>query len=66
MAHFISASCQGEPCSICQAPATHKIREDIMSDDPDSCRHGLTAYVCCMHFCLIMGKAAPCPQPTLI
>lgn len=55
--HFVSASCGGERCTICGNPATHKIGEEIMSDDPDPIRHNLTAYVCCLEFEAIMGHA---------
>jgi len=64
MAHFVSASCLGEYCSICKIPATHKVGEEIMSDDPNPVRHNLTAYVCCEHFRLIMGLAVSCPHST--
>ena len=64
MVHFVSASCRGEKCSICKSPATHKVGEEIMSDDPNPIRHNLTAYVCCEHFRLIMGPAVPCLRST--
>ena len=54
--HFVSASCRGERCNICDAPATHKVGEEIFEDDPHPPRHSLTAYVCCQHFRMIMGK----------
>lgn len=56
--HFVSASCQGEKCWMCQAPATHKVGEEIMADDPNPARHNLTAYVCCQCFGLILGPLA--------
>lgn len=31
--HFVSASCEGNGCSVCKAPAQHKLGE-ILSDDP--------------------------------
>ncbi len=64
MTHFISVSCGGKCCSICKAPAAHKVGEEIMPDDPKPIRHNLTAYVCCEHFRLILGPAVPCSKPT--
>lgn len=63
MDHFVSASCEGEYCSLCEGivPATHKVGEEIMSDDPNSYRHNYTAYVCCKHFKAIFGRIVPCP-----
>lgn len=58
MNHFVSASCRGEHCTMCPYPATHKIGEEIFSDDPNPIRHNLTAYVCCFHFGQIMGPLA--------
>lgn len=58
--HFISSSCVGERCSLCGAPATHKVGEEIPWDDPNQIRHNFTAYVCCEHFTQIMGKATGC------
>lgn len=29
MTHFISASCEGSLCSVCKAPSTHKLGEEI-------------------------------------
>ena len=60
MKHFVSTSCVGEKCRICGDPATHKIGEEIMWDDPHKMRHTLTAYVCCDCFMMIVGPAAPC------
>jgi hypothetical protein len=58
MRHFISASCQGERCSICGEPATHKVGEELAYDDPDfGVGDDLTAYVCCIHFVMILGPA---------
>lgn len=34
MTHFVSASCDGNLCSVCKAPATHKLGEEIMHDEP--------------------------------
>ena len=56
MKHFVSASCGGEKCSMCDEPATHKVGEEIQWDDPNPIRHEFTAYVCCMHFIDIMGR----------
>lgn len=58
MGHFVSATCQGEKCRVCGAPAHHKVSEEIPGDDPGPARHNLTAYVCCAHFIEIMGPAA--------
>jgi hypothetical protein len=78
MTHFVSASCKGETCGMCNRdffsarndpqaprawleardsgiPATHKVGEEIMPDDPFYIRHNLTQYVCCEHFQKIMG-----------
>jgi hypothetical protein len=59
--HFKSASCGGEKCRICQQPATHKVGEEIAHDDPNQCRHNLTAYLCCLHYTFVVGPAANCP-----
>ncbi len=62
--HFVSASCRGVNCGMCirlhgvLAPATHKVGEEIMHDDPAEARHNLTQYVCCKHYCEIMGPFA--------
>lgn len=48
--HFVSSSCEGETCLHCGRPATHKVGEEIMHDDPNPNRHNLTAYVCCAIF----------------
>ncbi len=53
--HFVSASCDGERCRVCGKPATHKLGEEILHDDPNPARHNLTAYVCCQHFREIVG-----------
>jgi hypothetical protein len=34
MRHFVSTSCGGERCSMCSKPATHKVGEEIMHDEP--------------------------------
>lgn len=52
--HAVSAACRGEHCSMCRQPATHKVGEEILFDDPNPIRHNLTAYVCCWHFGLMM------------
>ena len=54
--HWVSASCGGEVCG-CGAPATHKMGEEIMHDDPNPYRHNLTAYVCCACFRRVVGDA---------
>ena len=60
MAHFVSGSCKGEYCRMCAEPepATHKVGEEILSDDPNKIRHGFSAYVCCDCFGLIFGQLA--------
>ena len=37
VAHWVSASCEGETCSVraCGNPASHKLAEEIQHDDPD-------------------------------
>ncbi len=52
---WVSASCKGERCRMCQAPAAAKIGEEIAYDDPFCSRHNLTAYVCREHFIALMG-----------
>jgi hypothetical protein len=59
MTLFRSASCVGELCRICSAPAAAKVGEEIMHDDPIPNRHNLTAYVCRDHFVMIFGRASP-------
>lgn len=55
--------CVGEVCGVttasgrCRADATHKVEEEILDG---AIRHNLTQYVCCKHFALVMGPAAPC------
>lgn len=51
---FVSASCQGEVCSVCGKPATNKLGEEIPFDDPNPNRHNLTAYVCQAHFEMVV------------
>jgi hypothetical protein len=41
-----SASCDGERCTLCGAPADLKVGEEIMHDDPMPSRHNWTAYIC--------------------
>lgn len=55
--HFVSASCEGEWCHMCDEPATHKVGEEIPWDTPanDKMRHNLTTYLCCQHFADLMG-----------
>ena len=66
MEHFVSDSCEGEVCSMCADPATHKVGEEIPSDDPELMRHNYTAYVCCKHFRAIFGSAVPCANHVTI
>lgn len=58
--HHVSASCEGEFCTVCRDPATHKLGEEIMHDDPLQNRHNLTAYVCCQCFSRVLGPATGC------
>ncbi len=58
--HFVSASCGGEHCGMCQregvtTDAAHKVGEEIPHDDPMRFGHNLTQYVCCRHFAMIVG-----------
>lgn len=53
---FVSATCQGEKCSVCGENATNKLGEEIPYDDPKPNRHSLTAYVCREHFRMIVGR----------
>jgi len=53
--NFVSKSCKGEKCH-CGAAASHKVAEEILSDDPLlNFRHELTAYVCRSCFTKIMS-----------
>ena len=58
--HYVSDTCEGEFCTLCGRPATHKVGEEIPFDDPIPMRHNYTAYVCCGHFKAIFGKCVPC------
>ena len=60
--HYVSKSCGGETCSVCDKPATHKLGEEIMWDDPNPARHNLTAYVCCEHWTMILGPLTGCDR----
>ena len=60
--HFVSASCLGEYCNCCGEPATHKVAEVILHDDPVQIRHEYTAYICCGCFQMIMGPAVVCEE----
>lgn len=55
-AHFVSATCRGETCTLCQEQATHKVGEEIPFDVPNigMPNHNMTAYICCWHFGLLM------------
>ncbi len=74
MTHFRSQTCNGVPCSICQrqgkrSAAFHKVGEEIPPDATFG-GHNLTQYVCCRHFCEIMGPAAinwrGCPEGSAV
>jgi hypothetical protein len=68
VSHFISRAREGVTCAfhvghrdtqradLCGSPATHKVGEEILHDDPNPVRHNLTAYVCCFHFSRIVGR----------
>lgn len=58
--HFVSGCCDGEKCRVCKTAATHKVEETIFDDDPQQIRHPLVAYLCCEHFSMVVGPAAPC------
>ena len=45
--HFVSGSCAGEICAHCGQPATHKVGEEILPDDPYPICHNRTSYICC-------------------
>lgn len=48
MTHFVSASCEGNLCSVCKAPARHKLGEEIQADEPCpvcSCRWKLVSVI---------------------
>jgi len=45
---------EGEHCSMCGAPAMHKVEEEGARPQ----RHPFTAYVCCACFARIMGPVA--------
>jgi|SRR6185312_80239 len=58
---FQSVSCEGERCSMCGEPATMKLGEEIMHDDPRSGRHNWTAYVCRQHGRWVLFGERPAP-----
>lgn len=61
--HFVSTTCVGERCRMCWSPATHKVGEEIASDDTiGNNRHNFTAYVCCNCFRIIFGDAVFCDE----
>jgi hypothetical protein len=65
--HPVTPNCEGERCSVCQQPAAHKIAEEIIPIQHTHtwAFHGLTAYLCCEHFVLVMGSAALCSTYSL-
>jgi hypothetical protein len=65
MKHLVSESCGGETCRHCGRPATHKVGEEIMPDDPHQVRHNLTAYVCCSVFMALFRASCPDNNSTL-
>lgn len=52
---YISGCCEGEICYQCKTPATHKVGEVLLFDDPNPIRHELTAYICCKCFQSLFG-----------
>ncbi len=56
-AHPFSSSCKGETCSVCGKPAAHKLGQEFLWGENSSV-HNLTAYVCCEHFCMVLGERA--------
>jgi hypothetical protein len=52
--HVTSPYVEGERCTQCRMPATHKVGEE----DGRSDMHNWTAYVCCFHFGRLMGAVA--------
>lgn len=58
---FVSKSCEGEKCMVCHQPATKKIGEEHMPDDPLPAGHNLTGYLCTRHFDMVLRpyKKAP-------
>jgi hypothetical protein len=71
--HWVSKTCEGENCSLCGRPASHKVGEEIAHDALGieavlaqdagdyyqiAGRHNLTAYICCRHFAALMGSTA--------
>lgn len=61
--HAVSPYLEGAKCVICGQQATHKVCEECYKDDPGFHGLPLSNYVCCEHFVLIMGPAAPCAKP---
>lgn len=51
----MSMHCEGERCTMCNAPATHKVAEVVFDDDPLPHRHELTSYLCTPCFNTVMG-----------
>lgn len=65
--HYVSQTCIGEVCSFrpdvvsrCNRQATHKIGEEIATDDPNPIRHNATSYLCCEHYCKSLGYPRIC------
>lgn len=51
---------------MCGMPATHKVAEEIMFDDPVPYRHGRSQYICCECFQILMGRSAGCLPPRTV
>jgi hypothetical protein len=51
-----SPCCQGENCAVCGDHASDKVSEVLLFGEPADNRHPLTAYLCPVHFEMIMGK----------
>ena len=67
MSHKRPDSAKQQNCTMCKAPAFHKVGEEVLDDielvweHPKEKwrttlpRHNWTSYVCCTDFCEIMG-----------
>jgi hypothetical protein len=53
LAHAPHPYARGETCRVCTHPATHKVGEYTAQN-----RREFTAYLCCEHFGVIMGRVA--------
>lgn len=60
--YHVSLYCKGHVCSVCGKEATHNLTTTKMEDDPLQTTTQLSAYVCCEHYSMIMGKASRCDE----